>query len=308
MTNRIQPAVPLGQELKRLFQQRIADAVSCISQRQGPATRVNDARKHVKKARAILQLARHTIGDAYDDADEALRVVNRALGPLADAYRIGQTLDAVNALPEVRLPPASLSAVRLRLAAHASAIVERATADAIRARAIRLLDSTRRQSPDWDLTQFDRTAVIRELKDMHAKSRRSRRVACRRPSTDTHHAWRRRIKREAYALRVIAAMVGDRLKDERHELARLDKCLGDLHDVMVLIETIAADSPLSRAATAEALRQLRAVAIHLRHRAYALATVLDERPRELAKRIGALWGLAPRPVPREPVQPWLRRA
>lgn len=308
MTNRIQPGRPLGQEVRRLFEQRIADAVSCISQRKDLAARINDGRKHVKKARAILQLGRRTLGGAFDGADEALRIVNRALGPLADAFRIGQTFDSVCVLPEVYLSQASRAAIRVRLSAHGAVIVERAVASAIRARAIRLLDATRRQAPDWGLAALERAAMIKEIANMHSESRRARRIARRRPCTATHHAWRRRVKREAYALRVIGDIVGDRLKDERHQLASLDKCLGELHDVMVLIGTIAADSPLSRAATAKTLRQLRAVAAHLRHRGHAIASVLDERPGGLAKRIDALWGLTPRPAAREPVQPWLRRA
>ena len=308
MTNRIQPRRPLGQEVRRLFEQRIADAVSCIGHRRDPAPRVNDARKHVKKARAILQLARQTIGGDYDGADDALRIVNRALGPLADAYRIGQTFDSVCVSPDVHLSPASRAAIRLRLAAHGSAVIERAAGEAVRTRAIRLLDATRRQARDWDLAALDRTGIVKEIKQMHAESRRARRAARRRPCTDTHHAWRRRVKREAYALRVIGDMVGDRLKSERHQLARLDTCLGDLHDVRVLIDTIASDSPLSRDDTAKVLRQWRTVAMDLRHRGDVIASVLDESPGDLARRIDALWGLSVRPAPEEPEQPWLRRA
>lgn len=288
---------PLAQEVKRLLEQEIMAATTGLTRESAAdkARRVHDTRKHIKKARALLRTARRSLGKRYAEVDNELRTVNRALGPLADAHRVLETLAATRREGTLQLPPAAVSALRLRLESRAAALEEAATVDDVRGRTVRLLRSLMQAMATTDLVNLDRAAIVAEIRGAHAAARRARRRALKRPSVASFHRWRHPVKREWHLLRLVAELTGDRLKDERHQLAALDACLGELHDVDVLRAALAISSPLSRMEMQQVIGPLRARARDLRHLARRLSSVLDERPQQLVRRVRALWGSIPRP-------------
>ena len=287
---------PLGREVKRLFDQEIIAVTSGLTPAPGfePTRRVHDTRKHVKKARALLRAARHPLGRRYLELDEELRTANRALGRLTDARHVLETLDAVQREAIVQLPGPAFSAMRLQFEARASAIESAATLDEVRARSVRLVKSVRQEVANTDLRGLDRAAIVAEIRDAHAAARKARKRAVKQPSVAHFHGWRRIVKREWQLIRLVSELTGDRLRDERHQLAALDACLGELHDLDVLASAIAAHGPLSRPDMSHVLRALRAHAHDLRHLARRLSSVLDEKPQTLARRVRVLWGSLPR--------------
>ena len=285
---------PLAQEVRRLLDQETLAMTSGLTQAsRGRSKGVHDARKHIKKARALLMLVRGASRGGGIEADEQLRTAKRALGPLADAQGSLQTLAALHREGVVQLPAATFASVRLRLASRASAIEHDATLEELRGRIVRLIEGARQQIGSADLHGLDRAAVVGAIRDAHGAARSARRRATRRPSADTFHAWRRRVKREWHLLRLVAELTGERLKDQRRQLAALDACLGELHDVEVLMRAVAADAPLSRMEMSALLRMLRLHARDLRHLARRLSSVLDERPQQLARRVRVVWGSIP---------------
>lgn len=296
MAYRIISGRPFEQEIKRLFDQQIRDATSGLTQPAGAdaAQRVHATRKHIKKARALLQVARQPLGRRYVDDDDQLRTVSRALGPRADAHRSLETLAATCREGIVQLQGPALSAVRAQLEARAAASDEEAVLEDLRRRVVRLLDSVRMDVASAEIASLDRAAIVAELRASHAAARKARRRAHRQPSVATFHRWRRHVKREWHLFRLIADITGDRLKDERQQLAALDACLGELHDVDVLIGAVTANSPLSRTDMAKVLKSLRAHVHDLRRLARRLSAFLDERPESMVKRVRVLWGATPR--------------
>jgi CHAD domain-containing protein len=306
MSYKIISGRPLPQEVKRLLDREIIAAMSSLSHPLPGAQvgGVHDARTHIKKARALLRLVRRPLGRRYLEVDDELRIANRALGPIADGRRILETLAATRRIGTVALPMTAFAAVRWQLASRASAVEEGAAVDDVRGRTIRLLNSLKQEIATTDLLSLDRDAIAVEIRDAHAVARKARRGAITRPSVDSYHRWRRCVKREWYLLRLVSELTGDRLKDERHQLAALDACLGELHDVHVLIGAAAANAPLSRTQMSRLLKALRTHAHDLRHLAGRLSPVLDERPRRLARRVRALWGSSRTRSAAPAVQPW----
>ncbi len=304
-------ARPLAQEFRRLLDQEIIAATAGLAQATtvvDSVGRMHDTRKHVKKARALLRMVRGPLGNRYFEADDELRTANRALGLLADSHRVLETLSAARREGIVQLSLPAFSAMRLRLERRASALEERATVDDVRARTVRLLKSLRQELATADVPSLDRAAILAEIRELHAAARQARRRAIKQPSVDSFHRWRRRVKREWHLFRLVADLTGDRLRDERHQLAALDACLGELHDVDVLMSAVTANSPLSRMEMSRVITSLRAHAHDLRHLADRLSAVLDERPRQLARRVRLLWGSVPRRRPAATVRAWQHTA
>lgn len=292
MSYRLTGGRPLAHEVRRLLDQEATAAASALMHppAAGHARRVHDARKHIKKARALMQMARRPLGRTYEHADDELRVANRALGPLADARRVLETLAAARRAGVVQLPVTEFSTVRTRLESRAMAIEAAAEGQDVRGRTIRLLASLRQEWGSADVVKLDRRAIVDEIRRTHAGARTARGRALHRPAIDTYHRWRRMVKREWHLMRLVADITGNRLRDERHQLAELDACLGELHDVDVLVGALTVTAPLSRKVMARLIRSLRAHSRDLRHRAHHVSAVLDERPRDLERRVTALWG------------------
>lgn len=292
MSYRLMSGRSLAHEVRRLLDQETMAAAGGLTHSSpvGYARRVHDARKHIKKARALLQMARLPLGRIYRNADEELRIANRALGPLADARRVLETIAAARRAGVVPLPVTEFSEVRRQLEARAMANETTAEAQDVRGRTIRLLASLRQAWQTSDVVRLDRRAIVDEIRRTHAGARAARGRAIRRPAVRTYHQWRRLVKREWHLLRLVAELTGDRLRDERHQLAELDTCLGELHDVDVLIGALTVGAPLSRQQLGRLIGSLRTHARGLRHRAHRLSAVLNERPRDLERRITALWG------------------
>jgi CHAD domain-containing protein len=277
----------LTHELGRLFDRELAQAVLCLAPTNpaDDAREIHDARKHVKKARAILQLMRSSLGPAYDEANESLQTANRAIGAIRDADALADALTRMPADDAV-VNPQQLQAIRLRLLRIGAP--DRNAVEAARERAARLIDATRKASVEWDLSRIDHRAVARAIRWAHAASRHSRRAA-RGPGIESWHRWRRRVKREWHLMCLTREVTGDRLVAEERALEVLDGLLGDLHDVQALAVAIATAPPLPRQETAVVLRALRGWARDLRRRAANCSTVLDESPRDREYRIARAW-------------------
>lgn len=296
MAYRLMSDRPLAQEVRRLLDQETTAATTCLqtaSMAEGSHP-VHDARKHLKKARAILQLTHRPLGKRYRGPDEELRVANRALGAIADARRSVETLAAARREGVVTLPLPDFSALRASLEIRAIATETGAVVDDVPGRTVRLIESLMQEIGDADLQRIDRDTIVAEIHATHGAARVARRRAKDHPTSDAYHHWRKLVKREWQLFRLIKELTGNRLRDERHQLAALDACLGELRDLDILVAALKSAAPLPRVEMAHLIARLRAQGRALRQRAHRLSPVLNEHPRALDKRVRHLWEAPPR--------------
>ncbi len=284
----------IGAEVKRLLDQHLADAIECLD---GAGADVTVARRHVKKAGALLQLARPALGDDFAAANRRLRKVKHLLGVITDADVSVMTLPLLRGYDLARLPSPAFRALKTALRLRAARI--RAESPAIVARAVRLLSRQRHEIRELSFRACGLHSVAETIRQAHKDARTVRELALRRPSATVFHAWRRRTKLEWFLLRLVSNAVGGRLADDERRLEVLDGCLGKLHDLTVLQEYLRSESPLTRSQTAAVLRVTRAVVGDLRRQARRRADAQDEPPRELESRVIALWRSGV-PLPDEP--------
>lgn len=288
----------IGAEIRRLLDRQTEMAIAALT---GPSIDLHEARRRVKRARAILLLARPGLDGDYRVANRRLRTVNHLLGPFTDADAVVETLSSFRGFDVCRLPPQSLSAIRQRLLDNAAGVRSAAAFWRVRARVLRLLNKERARQRQAGLRMCGVHSTAAALRKAHRAARLARNRALDRPTVSTLHAWRRRTKHEWLLFRLVSSCVGGRLADDQRRLETLDGCLGDLHDIAVLQQHILSLSPLTRRQTAAALRVTRARAQDLTRRARLLADAQDEPARELEARVLVLWRSGG-PLPAEPAE------
>ena len=205
-----------------------------------PVEAVHDARKRLKKSRALLRLARPDMPDgAFRAENRALRDAGRALSGARDADAMVETVDKLSELYVGRLPAEAFVAVRERL--HERAQIARvgnehalpAHAGALRSLALRV--------EDWPLADGDPGTAVRALRDTYARGRKAFARADDDPTAENLHAWRKRVKDLWYQQQLLRPAWPVVIGAQADEAKALSKLLGDDHDLAVLSGLLAAN-------------------------------------------------------------------
>ncbi|HEV3376418.1 MAG TPA: CHAD domain-containing protein [Thermoleophilaceae bacterium] len=220
-------AVPEG--VRRIARGRIDHAVEALADPREET--VHEARKDMKKLRALLRLVRGEIGGkVYRRENAFFRDVARELAGVRDADVMLATLANLEERYDADVGPVrqAVEAHRLRVAGGSRGrAAEAATA---------MLREARARVDEWPLERDGFEAVEDGLRRTYRGGRRGWRAALADPSSENLHAWRKRVKDLWYHCSLLEESwkpVMKALGDEAHELS--DR-LGDDHDLSVLLE------------------------------------------------------------------------
>jgi CHAD domain-containing protein len=233
---RLNPGAPVPDEVRRVARGRIEHALDELRGRSGNSREeaVHEARKDMKKLRALLRLVRGELGDRVYRAENAcFRDVARELSGVRDAdvmlATLGDLEDRYGDLPGAasRLRPA-LVAHRFRMSAGSLQPASKTAAET--------LSEARERLADWPLEGDGFETFEEGLWRIYRQGRRDLRAAQKLASPERMHEWRKRTKDLWYHLLLLEDSwkpVMSALADEAHELS--DR-LGDEHDLTVLRE------------------------------------------------------------------------
>jgi CHAD domain-containing protein len=260
---------------------------------------VHDARKHLKRVRALVRLVQGGLGTDFRSLDRALSGVARILAPAREEAALEECvaqLSSANLGDTPILDPAgapewskALSALSASLSAdrrHSSeADASRALLEEASAGFETLIERMRRtdlRGKGWSVLEsgFRRT---------YASGKTAFRNARRTPIAEHVHAWRKHAKYHFYQMQLLEPVWPGPLNARRRELDALCDLLGHHHDLSLLRQALSApssphlglDLPSLASLIDIALTQVTARAFLLGRRAYA------ERPRALARQFGA---------------------
>lgn len=220
----------LARAVRRLREDAAEDAVEAV----------HDARKAVKKERALLRLMRGQLPrKARRRENRALRDASRRLSDARDAEVLVDTLDALAAHDSGQLPAAAFAAVREPLLARREA--SRATLDDPRRldAAASELDASRRRVSELSRERAGLDGLVPGLRRTYRRGERSFAAARAAPDKESLHAWRKRVKDLWYELRLLAEMGGKIVEGHGKDAHALADLLGDDHDLAVLRDAIA---------------------------------------------------------------------
>jgi CHAD domain-containing protein len=260
-----------------------------------PVIAVHEARKHVKKSRALLRLVRAALPKrVFRDENAALRETGLMLSAARDADVVLATATSLGERYAGRLPSATFAQLRAALAppgAGDGGVPESdhaAVLDALRAALVRV--------EAWPLADAQWDDVIAGSVRAYARGQAAFATARDDPTPERLHDWRKRTKDLWYHHRLLSATWPGLLSAYAEEAHRLSELLGDDHDLVVLRERLGRDDlDFARAAaTDEALlglvderrAELQAESFRLGRRLYA------EPAKAFARRLAAYLDVA----------------
>ena len=280
--------------VRRLGCERMSNAIEGLE--SGPrAEGIHDARKEIKRTRALLRLVRTGISRTdYRRVITTLREAANHLAPSRDAAVREQTLERLAQDPagKSRFSPDDLRGVR-------TALEQVAIEEAARFDRSGLAEVTKPLLHDV-ACQFERLEVKGKgfevlgpgIQSVYTRGRSAYQVALEDPSPENLHEWRKRAKDLWYQLSLLEPMAPTRLEAMTGELDKLGEFLGDDHDLFMLLE--GAEAHCAVDGSARELEALTALVEQrheeLRRAALALgARLYSNKPAAFCDQLEALW-------------------
>ena len=292
MGYRLHAGQPVAHEVHRVAARQLELAIQGLTA-AGHAEHddsVHDARRHIKKVRALTRLVRPALGGRYRDVNRRLRSVNRLLEPMADAQEAVATLTRVAQRDGEELSADVLQGVRAWLIRRESMAYEDAALSDVFDTAAALLRAERDAVMGWRLSRTGFRAIAGGLERTARAGRRAMARAITSSRSEDYHVWRQRAKDQWLHTRLLEGRCGNALALDERRLEALDGYLGECHNCAILGEILTTDSTLDRDDAARCLRALRRYERELRRCARRLGkAIYHETPKQYVRRVRRLW-------------------
>jgi CHAD domain-containing protein len=239
--------------LRRSAQDELDDAMRQLTEEldADPVVAVHEARKSVKKLRALLRLARRELGEeTYARENAALRDAGRRLSDTRDADVMLQTFDGLADRAVGHLPQTTLTRIRAALGGRRRRAGP-ATLRRLAGVVAQELAAARDRSEDWHLERDDWRLVARGLVRAYSRGATALPRSGSTPAVEELHDWRKRVKDLWYHTRLLKPIWPGVLEATAEEAHRLSELLGDDHDLAVLRERLTTDPAFTEALPAD---------------------------------------------------------
>jgi CHAD domain-containing protein len=245
MSFQLRPAKSLRKNLRRIVQKQI-DAVleELTGTHRGPRdAAVHEARKSLKKTRAVLRLVRPVIAAKdFRRENTSLRDAARPLTEVRDARILVETFDKLLERFQEQFAGRSFTDMRQALQENLRGVRKRVldehnafvvVAETVRQARERVNDCT--DVPDrWPSVGAGLHTVCRQ-------ARAAFRDAASAPDVAKLHEWRKQVKYLRYQLEVLRPLWPERIEELASEADRMGTLLGDDHDLAVLRQMLTRD-------------------------------------------------------------------
>ena len=292
MAYRLTRRRPLAKELARIVAKEFEKTLDQVTGAARPVEAIHEARKSIKKIRAVLRVLRNDLGGASRVQDRQLRSIAHQLSSLRD---VDATLEIMESL-RGHYPKLITSSIFARV--HRGLV-------AWRRRTLARLDPvrvSRRVARNLRPSALATTHLIRRRVKGYVSIRggvtrgyrRARKALAgvhTNPEDLVFHLWRRRVKDHWYHMRLLEGLNATaRVRARR--LKRLETWLGDDHN-LVLLRTTILNAPATFGrdrATAVVLGCIATYQTVLRTRALRLGDRLfARRPKVFRKSVDSWW-------------------
>jgi CHAD domain-containing protein len=275
---------------RRIVRERIDKALDELENNQDRDEAIHEARKNMKKIRAVLRLVRDSLGeDAYDEENAWYRDIARLFSDVRDSAVLIETLDTLGPELEGQFDDRLFWEARDKLAQQHHAAQQATFDDGVAmSTAIGRLRMGHERTNTWVIEEDDFDAFADGLKRVYERGRKRMEPAYEEQSVEAFHDWRKRVKYLWYQTRLLEPAWPDLIDeygDALHDLANL---LGEDHDLMVLKEHLEVfEDEDARQAVIDLIDQRSA---EYRKEAQALGErIYAEKPKKFVKRLKSYW-------------------
>jgi CHAD domain-containing protein len=252
-TFRLLPGEPLGPGLKRLGIDEIDHAISGFYDGEEAFRHaVHEARKSIKRIRALLRLIRFEVGERiYQFENASMRDTASVISEVRDASVMFHAMEDVRDMYGSLLADGTFEETLENLERWRDHTEERAMEDpAVVPRVVANLERARARYASWHDDPHARSAYgmgIRNdfravgpgLRATHARGRREMVTAYRAPSPEHFHLWRKRVKYLKHQLEILTPMWPEVMIGMSITLDRIAELLGQDHDLVGLLRRLA---------------------------------------------------------------------
>jgi CHAD domain-containing protein len=231
MAYRLEKGEPVPDGLKRIVRDEIDSAVGLLRGKR-KASRdeaIHEARKSIKKVRAILKLVRAELGELYTPENAELRDIARKLSGFRDAAAMIETFRDLKRSYAESIAPARLSSFGTALARAKKQAAASADFRNVLTEAESALRRIGENAATWPLKTDGFGAIQPGLKETYRRGRKALVRARTDPSPENYHELRKRAKDLLYQGRVLGIE-----KDDEKSLKDLETSLGDDHNLALL--------------------------------------------------------------------------
>jgi CHAD domain-containing protein len=230
MTYRFKLQEPIGQAVRRVGLEQIEIATAKLAGTDDIATAIHDARRCLKRLRALLRLIEPGLAEAQYRREAArLAGIGRLLSGARDLDVMRQTLgkleSRVHALP---------SGATDRLATFLVQSQGRAAADG-RRQALLRLEQSKRFFAAKTTAGIELGHLIEGLGRAYRKARKAFRHAYREPHEEAFHACRKRVQLHWRHMALLSRGWPEALSARASEAKEMARLLGEDHDYAVLL-------------------------------------------------------------------------
>ena len=239
---------------------------------------VHNARKRLKKLRALLRLVRPEFG-RFRKENATIRKVADQLSAARDARVLVDTLDSLSK----GSVPKAVRALRADLVQEAGQLD-----DGVKRRRDEFASDIRaigKRASKWKVQKDGFEAIEGGLKDIYGRAQDGMAHALENPSPVAFHEWRKAVKNHGYQIALLRPTAPDVLKRVGALWDKLGEALGDHHNLAVLREEI--EKRTNSSARLGSLRKaLDEQSLRLEQEAFELGRqLLVDSPSAMAKRL-----------------------
>lgn len=284
----------VNKAISRIGCERVRRAQECLEECSGTEA-IHGARKEIKKAKAVLRLARENVSKKqFRAVRKNLRKAADCLAEPRDAGVRAATLRDLSRHFKSELPAGAFRKLRIAFRREADKSMRRfvknrddKTAGEYLSKAAKSFRKLSMQEKDWAAIAPGVTKAYRKCQAAHARA-----VASNKP--EDFHEWRKRTKDLWHQLTLLECIWPEKIKRMAAELETVSDYLGEDHDLFVLEEAIEKlptsngapgvnETKLLRKIIRDRQAELRGQAIVTGKYFYA------EDPSDFCQRLGSYW-------------------
>lgn len=291
MTFLLSPDETLPDGLRRIVREQLDVGVDALHPEADDFDAgVHEARKSLKRIRAVLRLIRAEIGGrAFKTENRCFREAGRSLAPARDVFVLRSTLaELARSAPGARTAEHLTALAGLKaLGPSAASLWSGGEIHELRA----VLAGARARVADWPLERDSFDAIRDGLLRTHRQGTERMHRAFESETEAAHHSWRRRAKELWYQVQILSSIAPARLEPLVKDLDALGDALGLEHDLALARDVVTRDAGEIIAQPArDSLVSIDRAVDELRNRARAQGLkVFSEESGEFVARIEDYW-------------------